>query len=77
MEFWSDKCFTIKGLYNGGISYVNLDSKYRTVLIGTIDNKFTYETHLVNEKFMITTHSDGRMKLWNVITGEEVMEYKF
>lgn len=26
---------------------------------------------------MITTHGDGRMKLWNVQTGEEVMEYKF
>ena len=26
---------------------------------------------------MVTVHEDGRMKFWNILTGEEVMEYKF
>ncbi|KAL4455065.1 hypothetical protein ABPG74_006447 [Tetrahymena malaccensis] len=65
------------GLYHGSIYYVNLDSKYRTVLIGTIDNKYSYDTHIVNERFIVTTHQDGKMKLWNIQTAEEVMEYKF
>ncbi|EGR29688.1 notchless, putative [Ichthyophthirius multifiliis] len=65
------------GLYSGGISYINLDNKYRTQIAGTIDNKYKYQTHILNERLMVTTHEDGKMKFWNMFTAEEVMEYKF
>lgn len=41
-SFFLDPTFKegLVGLYNGGVYYVNLDSKYRTVLTGTIGKIF-------------------------------------
>jgi len=50
---------------------------FEHLILSFLDVNYPFESYLLNDRLLATCHSDGRMKLWNTQTAEEVMEYKF
>lgn len=66
------------GMMDGGICYMNLKEKLITKLVGapSHDNGIV-KAKQINSEIFATIHQLGGIKLWNVITGEELASYHF
>ncbi len=75
--FCMDPLFT-EGLFGTaqGIFYVNINEVYSSALVGNITTP-PLMVKIINDKHFVTSHQDGRFKLWNMATGEEIRCYKW
>ena len=62
-----------------GVYYVSLDDQMHSLLIGgSPDHTLFVKNISVNQQqYMLTSHSNGRLKLWNLDTAEELKTYKW
>ena len=47
-----------------------------SLLIGGSPDKVIF-AKVINNQFMLTSHQNGRLKLWNIETAEELKTYKW
>ena len=59
-----------------GIYYTNLKEQYTSLLVGGFASP-PFLTKILNSQYFITSHDNGRLKLWNLETGEELRTYKW
>jgi|JI61114C2RNA_FD_contig_31_5897206_length_1675_multi_3_in_0_out_0_3 WD40 repeat protein len=52
-----------------GIFYANLKEQYTSLLVGGFTSP-PFFTKILNAQYFITSHENGRLKLWNLETGE-------
>ncbi|KRX04875.1 WD40-repeat-containing domain [Pseudocohnilembus persalinus] len=67
----------IAGCIGGGIFYFNLANQYQSQLVSTIDQNKPYLTSIIDQDLAYTSHEDGKLRIWNLQTAEEVMGYNF
>jgi hypothetical protein len=52
-----------------GVYYVNLVEQFQSLLAGSSSGKIL-QMKVHENKFLLTSHQNGRLKLWNVDTAE-------
>lgn len=52
-----------------GISYVNLVEQMQSLLVGGSPDSVIF-AKVINQQFLLTSHKNGRLKLWNLETAE-------
>jgi len=65
----------ICGSQKGGVFYFNLDGNLKIPMFGSIDCKVEYKAFILSPKLFATSQKNGKFRLWNCDTAEEVMGY--
>ena len=58
-----------------GVYYVNLNENFHSLLVGAPGSRVLMTKVVGN--YLLTSHENGRLKLWNLETAEELKTYKW
>lgn len=59
-----------------GIYYVSLPEQMQSLLVGGCPDTVIF-AKVVSQQYLLTSHKNGRLKLWNLDTAEELKTYKW
>lgn len=47
------------------------------MLTSTINSNVKYQLQVLDAELVYTAHEDGKLRIWNIKSGEEIMGYNF